>query len=97
LLYNRLYSIIISRRITPKDILKGENTMKTKLIIEHYKIVKKGDYRVARRILQILRTGNINLDLSDTDWKVEKILEKCGLKMGRVSKYGCVEYIMGGF
>jgi hypothetical protein len=73
---------------------KGDDMMKTKLIIEHYKTVKKGDYRVARRILQVLRTGNITLDLGDTDWKVEKILEKCGLKMGRVSKYGCVEYTL---
>jgi hypothetical protein len=59
--------------------------MKEKLKVEYHNAVVACKYRVARRLLQILRFGDIELDLSDVDSQVEAILNRCGAKLVYVS------------
>lgn len=53
--------------------------MKRKLMDLHHELIKAGDYAVARRVYQLLRSGHITLGLGDTDWATEMLLEKASI------------------
>lgn len=53
--------------------------LKVKLL--HMQLVRKGDYEVARRILQLLRERRLTLRLGDVDNRTELVLEKAEVRM----------------
>lgn len=64
-----------------------KNLVRYKLIDEHMKAVKKGEYEVGRDLLQLLRKGQIKVGLNDTGFRMECIAEKAGCRISYSRNY----------
>lgn len=54
--------------------------MKTKLMLKHSEMIRKGNFGIARNILRLMRRGEIRLGLCDDDYFTETTLIKLGLE-----------------
>lgn len=58
-----------------------KNMTRYKLIDEHIKAVKSGNYLVAKEILHLLRKGQIKVGLDDVGFEMECVAERTGCRV----------------
>ena len=61
---------------------------KRNLMDLHRRLIRIGEYQVAKKILLLLRKGSILLGLCDTDWQVQCLLEDMGIPVITTSRNG---------
>ena len=57
----------------------------------HRRLIRIGEYQVAKKILRLLMHGSIVLGLSDTDWETQCLLEDMGIPVTRLIFKGWAE------
>lgn len=48
---------------------------------EHRKIIRRGEYKEGKILLELFRDGKVQLGLDDPSWNVEMLCEKVGCQI----------------